>query len=141
MAAHRGVTLLRREQVTPRLHRPLGVEWITEPLPRLAQDPHPEANVPALVEQDPLGELASEGALPLALDAAFDQMALVTRWAAEHAPQLQTISVHAHAYNNAGANAVQVGDQVRATLQELSERFPQDLTYEVFFDTTLFVTE
>jgi hydrophobe/amphiphile efflux-1 (HAE1) family protein len=43
-------------------------------------------------------------------------------------------------YLSPGANAVAVADRVRATLEELSERFPEDLTYEVFFDTTLFVT-
>ena len=43
-------------------------------------------------------------------------------------------------YQSPGANAVAVADQVRATMDELSERFPQDLSYSVFYDTTVFVT-
>ncbi|MGH6919034.1 MAG: efflux RND transporter permease subunit, partial [Geminicoccaceae bacterium] len=43
-------------------------------------------------------------------------------------------------YQSPGANAVQVADRVRATMEQLSERFPDDLAYSVFYDTTLFVT-
>jgi hydrophobic/amphiphilic exporter-1 (mainly G- bacteria), HAE1 family len=43
-------------------------------------------------------------------------------------------------YQSPGANAVQVTKQVRAVMDELAKRFPQDLTYNVFFDTTVFVT-
>ncbi len=42
-------------------------------------------------------------------------------------------------YQSPGANAVQVADAVRATMEQLSERFPDDLAYNVFYDTTLFV--
>ena len=42
-------------------------------------------------------------------------------------------------YQSPGANAVQVADRVRATMQDLSGRFPDDLAYDVFYDTTLFV--
>jgi HAE1 family hydrophobic/amphiphilic exporter-1 len=42
-------------------------------------------------------------------------------------------------YQSPGANAVQVADQVRATMQQLSQRFPDDLAYDVFYDTTVFV--
>ena len=44
-------------------------------------------------------------------------------------------------YQSPGANAVQVADEVRATLQQLSERFPSDLNYTVFYDTTVFVKD
>ncbi|HEX5078902.1 MAG TPA: multidrug efflux RND transporter permease subunit [Geminicoccaceae bacterium] len=43
-------------------------------------------------------------------------------------------------YQSPGANAVEVADQVRAAMEQLSQRFPDDLTYSVFYDTTIFVT-
>src|SRR6185437_14269034 len=43
-------------------------------------------------------------------------------------------------YQSPGANAVQVTQQVRQVMETLAKRFPQDLTYNVFFDTTVFVT-
>src|SRR5918994_4945297 len=42
-------------------------------------------------------------------------------------------------YQSPGANAVRVADGVRATMEQLSERFPDDLAYGVFYDTTIFV--
>ena len=43
-------------------------------------------------------------------------------------------------YQSPGANAVEVARQVRQVLDELARRFPNDLTYNLFFDTTVFVT-
>jgi len=43
-------------------------------------------------------------------------------------------------YQSPGANAIQVAKQVRTTMEELSKRFPDDLSYGVFFDTTVFVS-
>src|SRR5262249_28617809 len=43
-------------------------------------------------------------------------------------------------YQSPGANAVEVTQQVRKVLNGLAKRFPQDLAYDVFFDTTVFVT-
>ncbi len=42
-------------------------------------------------------------------------------------------------YQSPGSNAVDVAKQVRDTMTTLSARFPSDLTYNVFFDTTVFV--
>ncbi len=42
-------------------------------------------------------------------------------------------------YQAPGANAVQVADAVRSQLKRLAERFPEDLTYDVVYDTTVFV--
>ena len=42
-------------------------------------------------------------------------------------------------YQAPGANAVQVTDGVRAVLAQLAQRYPQDLTHEVVYDTTVFV--
>lgn len=59
------------------------------------------------IEMDPLGVLAHQGKLPQSLDGAYREMALLTRWAAEHAPRLQTICVHSRAWHESGSNAVQ----------------------------------
>jgi hydrophobic/amphiphilic exporter-1 (mainly G- bacteria), HAE1 family len=42
-------------------------------------------------------------------------------------------------YQAPGANAVQVAEGVRTTFERLSERFPDDLGYDVVYDTTVFV--
>jgi HAE1 family hydrophobic/amphiphilic exporter-1 len=42
-------------------------------------------------------------------------------------------------YQSPGSNAVDVAKQVRDAMTTLSTRFPADLTYTVFFDTTVFV--
>jgi HAE1 family hydrophobic/amphiphilic exporter-1 len=43
-------------------------------------------------------------------------------------------------YQSPGSNAVDVAKQVRDTMSTLATRFPADLTYTMFFDTTVFVT-
>ena len=43
-------------------------------------------------------------------------------------------------YQSPGANAVQVTSLVRKAMDTMATRFPQDLAYDVFFDTTVFVT-
>jgi hydrophobic/amphiphilic exporter-1 (mainly G- bacteria), HAE1 family len=43
-------------------------------------------------------------------------------------------------YQLPGANAIDVTSQVRVVMDQLAKRFPHDLTYSVFFDTTVFVT-
>ncbi len=43
-------------------------------------------------------------------------------------------------YQTPGSNAVDVARHVRETLAGLSTRFPEDLAYTVFFDSTVFVT-
>lgn len=42
-------------------------------------------------------------------------------------------------YLQPGANAVAVADQVHATMARLKERFPQDIEYQIPYDTTEFV--
>ena len=44
-------------------------------------------------------------------------------------------------YQLPDANALEVSREVRATLAQLSERFPQGITYEIPLDTTKFVSE
>ena len=43
-------------------------------------------------------------------------------------------------YQSPGSNAVDVAKQVRDTMNSLATRFPTDLNYAVFFDSTVFVT-
>jgi len=43
-------------------------------------------------------------------------------------------------FQSPGANAVDVAAHVRQVLDDLKQRFPDDLTYEVFWDSTVFVT-
>src|SRR5207237_5947791 len=43
-------------------------------------------------------------------------------------------------YQSPGANAVDVARQVRQTMDQVKQRFPDDLAYDVFFDTTVCVT-
>ncbi len=64
-------------------------------------------SVRGVLEQDPIGELVSDGTLPQSLGASFDQMALVTQWAQEHMPKLDTICVRTEAYSDAGGDSVQ----------------------------------
>jgi hydrophobic/amphiphilic exporter-1 (mainly G- bacteria), HAE1 family len=42
-------------------------------------------------------------------------------------------------YQSPGSNAIAVAKQVRDTMNSLARRFPSDLAYTVFFDTTVFV--
>jgi hydrophobic/amphiphilic exporter-1 (mainly G- bacteria), HAE1 family len=42
-------------------------------------------------------------------------------------------------YQSPGSNAIAVAKQVRDTMNSLATRFPSDLAYTVFFDTTVFV--
>ncbi|MBP8288303.1 MAG: multidrug efflux RND transporter permease subunit [Chromatiaceae bacterium] len=42
-------------------------------------------------------------------------------------------------YLSPGANALETADRVYATLEQLAERFPDDLEYDIYYDTTDFV--
>jgi methylmalonyl-CoA mutase len=59
------------------------------------------------IESDPLGEIIQYETLPLTLEQAYDELAKLTIWAAENAPNLDTVAVHSMPYHNAGASAVQ----------------------------------
>jgi methylmalonyl-CoA mutase len=67
----------------------------------------PSSLLHGCIEMDPLGVLSHEGSLPQSVDGAYREMAALTRWAADHAPCLQTICVHSRAWHESGANAVQ----------------------------------
>ncbi|MBS4773764.1 MAG: multidrug efflux RND transporter permease subunit [Proteobacteria bacterium] len=42
-------------------------------------------------------------------------------------------------YLQSGANALEVSEQVRATMERLSKNFPEGITYKIPYDTTIFV--
>ena len=65
------------------------------------------AELKGCIGADPLGELASSGALPVPMDELCDEMALTVLWAAKGAPKLKTVLVRGEPYHNGGANAVQ----------------------------------
>ncbi|WGF87699.1 efflux RND transporter permease subunit [Marinivivus vitaminiproducens] len=44
-------------------------------------------------------------------------------------------------YQEPGGNAVESANQIRATMDELKQRFPEDMDYEVIYDTSVFVDE
>jgi methylmalonyl-CoA mutase len=92
----------------------------------LKQRKQPSLGLRGCVEMDPLGVLSHEGGLPQSLAGAYREMAAFTRWAAAHAPKLQTICVHSRAWHEAGANAVQELAFSLATgaeyLREMGER-------------------
>lgn len=64
-------------------------------------------NLHGAVDQDPLGDLVSDGELPVSFDAACDQVAAVTRWALDNAPRFRTLTVHSYPYSDAGSTATQ----------------------------------
>ncbi len=92
---------------------PLFVRVGTAGLPLLAllaahlrRTGRPVSDLHGCLEDDPLGALAHEGALPVSLERAYDEMGQVTLWAAHHAPRLATAAIHSYPYHNAGGNAV-----------------------------------
>ena len=75
---------------------------------------------------DPMACLLVDDDLPLSLEQNFDEMASLTQWAIQNAPELRTISVHAGLYANAGGNAVQEVAYAAATgilyIREMQKR-------------------
>jgi methylmalonyl-CoA mutase len=59
------------------------------------------------IGNDPLGELATNGTLPISLDQSYQEMAALTAYAIKRSPNLQTILVQGHPYHESGGNAVQ----------------------------------
>ncbi len=70
------------------------------------------------IENDPLGFLAMRGKYPVALEKAYDDMALLTKSLSGKAPQIQTLCANGMAYSNGGASAVQELAFVLATAIE-----------------------
>lgn len=69
---------------------------------------------------DPAYGLASRGKLPLELDRLYDELAIVSRWAAESAPELKTLPVHEDPWHNGGADsALSLGLVLASAVQKL----------------------
>lgn len=67
-------------------------------------------------DNDPFAELVVKGSLRQSLALRFDHLAALTDYAAQHAPQLHTLTVKGDVYHNAGATATQELGYVIATL-------------------------
>jgi len=65
------------------------------------------AKLTGSVTADPLGELAEQGSLSIALNASYDALATWTKWAEKNAPALATVGVNGSVWFEAGGNAVQ----------------------------------
>jgi methylmalonyl-CoA mutase len=83
------------------------------------------AELAGCVESDPLGVLARRGKLPTSLDECYREMALLTNFAAENAPKLQTIGASGMSYSNGGASAVDELACVLATVAEYIRQMQQ----------------
>lgn len=71
----------------------------------LRQRQAPLDRVGGCIGCDPFAMLLTSGSIPL--HAAYDQQAVLTTWAAEYMPRLDTIAVDTAIYHDSGANAVQ----------------------------------
>jgi methylmalonyl-CoA mutase len=71
-----------------------------------ARDVNP-AQLDGLLNADPLGALASDGALASSLASAGEQLAALGVWATERAPKLRAATVSLAPYHDAGAHAGQ----------------------------------
>lgn len=73
----------------------------------LVEKQQPLSQLKGCIAHDPMESLLLTGKLPLSLKNSYDEMACLTGWAVDNAPDLKTISVHAAPYANAGGNGVQ----------------------------------
>lgn len=74
------------------------------------------------IGMDPLAGLVTHGELPLALDRAYDELALLSRWAKVHAPGVRTLSAYGFPYHEAGGSAVhELGFTLAAGVHGLRE--------------------
>jgi methylmalonyl-CoA mutase len=65
------------------------------------------ADLQGCLAADPLAILASKGALPVSLEQAYDEMAYITKWAADNTPRLATLVVSSVGYHERGGSAVE----------------------------------
>jgi len=65
------------------------------------------AKLRGTVGMDPIAGLARHGTLPLPIDVAWNELALINSYASEHTPGLKTFPIHGSVWHNAGGSAVQ----------------------------------
>jgi len=63
------------------------------------------ARLSGCVGNDPVYGLAKNGQLPFALECHYDELTVLTRWAAAHAPGLMTLPVFEDPWHDAGADS------------------------------------
>jgi methylmalonyl-CoA mutase len=69
---------------------------------------------------DPVFGLAELGQLPLELARIYDELAIISRWAAGHAPALKTLPVHEDPWHDGGADsALSLGLTLASAVQSL----------------------
>lgn len=73
----------------------------------LEKQQQPITNLQGAVLADPLGEWLARGSLPVSLDRAYDDMAVLNLWVRRDGLRLRTVGVDASRWTDAGANAVQ----------------------------------
>jgi methylmalonyl-CoA mutase len=101
-------------QNIPVTNIPIFLYSSTNPLPLLAllvaaiqQAGGQTADLQGCLAADPLAVLAAEGTLPVSLEQAYDEMALITKWTADHTPHLATLAVSSTGYHEHGGSAVE----------------------------------
>ncbi len=80
------------------------------------------------VGPDPLAELAAVGSLPAGIDALYDDVAVLTRWAQAEAPELRTLAASGHVYHDGGATAVEeLACVMAAAIEHLRQAEPRGI--------------
>ncbi len=92
----------------------------------------PMAKLSGSVGLDPVAGLAAEGQLPLAVDKAYDELAILTGWAADNAPNLLTVAARGHVYHDGGASATEeLAFALSAAVHHLRELETRGLAPEI----------
>ena len=63
------------------------------------------ADLQGCLGSDPAFGLAQMGRLPLGLERLYDELAVISRWAAKNAPRLKTLPVHEDPWHDGGADS------------------------------------
>lgn len=84
-----------------------GLETLSALVALLKKHNRPMDTVTGCIDTDPLGYMATQGKLPIAIERAYDNMARAAQWSANCTPDMDTIGISGIHYHNAGASAVQ----------------------------------
>jgi methylmalonyl-CoA mutase len=88
---------------------------------------------------DPLAGLSEYGSLPIPLKWAYEELAILTRWAIENTPHLKTICVYGHPYRNAGADAVtELATTMATGVEALRQMESRGISVEMAANRVLF---
>ncbi len=81
---------------------------------------------------DPVFGLAEKGTLPLELNRLYDELAVISRWAAAEAPNLKTLPVHENPWHDGGAgSALSLALVLSSAVQKLKAMEKRDILPEV----------